>query len=201
MSGQLAPFGAADLANHAGGAAGTLVQAGAPSSWIPGQNWYNTTSSTLMSYIPVGSGDPVYNSADWVASSTVSMYIALLTATPFAIPSTNAPAIYVSDLAGLELTTSGYLRQVVTFTAANTVTGVAGTQVYPSPVSNTAALAFGPMTASMTASAQWAALIVSTSNSGNNGWLKYYWTLNPGQSVPISESIVIPAGSLVLDES
>lgn len=210
MSGQLAPFGAASLANHAGGAAPVLVQAGTPTQWIPGQSWYNTGSSTLMSY----RGDVPYNSAQWVASSSMGLYIALLTATPFAVATTaipGNPAVYPSDITPIELTTAGYTRLAVTFGPTGVVTGstVANSNPgYPAPVANNGSngvlgqsLTFGPMSANMAVPVQWAALIISNVASGSTGWLRYYWTLNTPQQVNISQSIVIPIGSLVLDES
>lgn len=202
MSGQLSPLGAADLANHAGGAAPTLVQSGTPTQWIPGQNWYNTGSAALQSYL-CSSG--TYNSANWVASSSVGHYIALLTATPFAVATQSGnPAIYPSDITPIELTTTGYTRQPVTFGPDGTVTGATPSNYnpgYPAAVSNTGALTFGPMTANMALPVQWAALIVSNVASGTAGFLKYYWTLSAAQQVLISQSIVIPATDLVLDQS
>lgn len=211
MSGQLAPFGAASLANHAGGASGVLVQSGTPTQWIPGQSWYNTGTSTLMSY----RGDVPYNSAEWVATSSMSMYVALLTATPFSasIQSPGNPAVTVADIVAIELTTSGYTRQPVTFSSAGVVTPstVFGANPgYPAAVSNigpasgspySPAVGFGPMTANMALPAQWAALIISNVGSGSAGWLKYYWTLSQAWQVEQSQAIVIPVSDLVLDES
>lgn len=202
MSGQLAPYGAADLANHGGGAAGTIAQATAPTSWIPGQNWLDTSNNTLYSYL----GTVPFTSAAWVVSSSISQYIALLTASPFtaSISSPGNPAVTVADIAAVECTTSGYARQPVTFSPASVVTGAStfgANPGYPAPVSNSAALTFGPMTANMAQPVQWAALIISNVASGSAGWLKYYWTLSQAQQVQDSQSIVIPATDLVLDES
>ena len=91
----------------------------------------------------------------------------------------------------MEVTTAGYARQAVTWTNA--------AASYPSPVSNSGVLTFGPMSASMALSAQWAALV--TASTGSTGLLLYFWNLDTAQQVSVSQSIQIPAGNLSLSES
>ena len=70
---------------------------------------------------------------------------------------------------------------------------------YPAPVSNTGVLTFGPMTADMTLSAQWAALV--TASTGTTGLLYYFWQLDEAQQVNVSQSIQIPVSGLELSQA
>ena len=116
-------------------------------------------------------------------------YIALLTASPFTSGPGGGYAQAISDL--VEVTTSGYSRQSVSFTNA--------AASYPAPESNSNLLTFGPMSANMAVSAQWAAMV--TAVTGTVGLLLYFWTLDTPQQVLVSQSIQIPIGSLTLAES
>ena len=91
----------------------------------------------------------------------------------------------------MEVTTAGYSRQAVTFTNA--------AASYPAPVSNSNLLTFGPMSANMALSAQWAAMV--TAVTGTVGLLSYFWNLDTPEQVLVSQSIQIPIGSLTLAES
>lgn len=178
MSGQATQVGAQLLANTIGGNVPPAIQSSAP-TWIPGLYWVDTTSgATLKSW----------NGAAWITGA-MPLLVALLTASPFTSGPGGGPSLAITDL--VELTTTGYSRQSVDFTNA--------AASYPAPVGNAATLTFGPMTASMSLAAQWAALV--TASSGTAGLLLYMWTLDTPQQVSVSQSIQIPAGDLTLSES
>lgn len=129
-----------------------------------------------------------WNGSAWVAGAS-ARYVALLTASPYTSGPSGGLAEAITDL--IEVTTAGYTRQAVTFSNA--------ASTYPSPVSNSGVLTFGPMTAGMTLSAQWAALV--TASSGTTGLLLFYWQLDTPQQVAVSQSIQLPIAALALSES
>lgn len=176
MSGQIAPYGAAAMANLLTGAVVPVAAAtGAAPTWKPGMLWYNTTTSAWNQW----------NGTAWTTSPTPgTTYLALLTADPVA-----AGAINLADLT--ELTTSGYSRQSVTW-------GAETTEAYPGVVSNTNLLTFGAMGANMTLAVQWAALVTSASGT-STGYFLFSWNGPPIQ-VTASESITIAIGALVLQD-
>lgn len=179
MSGQLSQVGAQILANKIGGNATPAVQSSAP-TWVPGLDWIDTTSGATLK---------TWNGSAWVVGAA-TLYTALLTASPFTSGSGGGFAQTISDL--VEVTTTGYSRQVIDF--ANAVAS------YPAPVSNNAVLTFGPMTAAMALAAQWAALVTHAS-TGTAGLLLYFWQLDAPQQVSVSQSIQVPIGNLSLSES
>lgn len=178
MSGQLTTVGAQILANKIAGTVPPAIQTSAP-TWVPGLDWINTTSGAVLNS---------WNGSAWVTGA-LNRYVALLTASPFTSGPSGGLSQAISDL--VEVTTAGYSRQLTTFSNAGAV--------YPSPVSNSGVLTFGPMTASMTLAAQWAALV--TAATGTTGLLLYYWTLDTPQQVAVSQSIQLPIGTLSLSES
>ena len=129
-----------------------------------------------------------WNGSAWV-SGALNRYVALLTASPFTSGGGGGNAALISDL--VEVTTAGYSRQLAAWTNA--------AATYPSPVSNSAVLTFGPMIAGMTLAAQWAALVSAA--TGTTGLLYYFWQLDTPQQVSVSQSIQIPIGGLSLTES
>lgn len=179
MSGQLTITGAQILANKIAGNVPPAIQTSAP-TWKPGLDWINTTSGAVFNS---------WNGSAWV-TGTMNEYIALLTASPFTSGPSGGNAEAISDL--VEVTTAGYSRQLVAWTSAS--------GAYPSPVSNSGVLTYGPMTAGMTLAAQWAALVTHAA-TGTTGLLLYYWQLDTPQQVSVSQSIQIPIGSLTLSES
>ncbi len=179
MPGQLSQVGAQGLVNHIAGNVSPYIGSSAP-TWIPGLVWINDTTNPPVLYS--------WNGSAWVSGAS-GRYIALLTASPWTSGSGGGYAQYISDL--VEVTTAGYARQSVTFSDAEAA--------YPSPVSNTNVLTFGPMTAAMTLSAQWAAMV--SASTGTSGLLQYFWQLDEPQQVASSQSIQIPAGGLALTES
>ena len=194
--GQLGPFGVGEVLNRFTRNAMPYVSTTAPTQWIPGQMWINTTSGSVpYEYL----GTVPYTTASWVASSAVNLYLALLTASPYTSGTGGGAAVYVSDL--VEVTTPGYNRQQVVFSSEGIITGSIDTDTYPGVSSNTSAITFGPMTANMTIAAQWAALILSNTASGTVGVLKYYWNLGTGQQVTAGSSIIVPPTDLVLNLS
>lgn len=178
MSGQLTIVGAQILANKLAGTVPPAIQTSAP-TWVPGLDWINTTSGAVLNS---------WNGSAWVVGAS-ARYVALLTASPFTSGSGGGNAELISDL--IEVTTAGYTRQAVTFGNA--------ASSYPSPVSNSGVLTFGPMTAGMALAAQWAALV--TASSGTTGLLLYYWQLDTPQQVSVSQSVQIPIAGLSLTES
>lgn len=178
MSGQIAQTGAQALCNYLGGSVPPYIGSSAP-TWVPGLYWINTSSSaTVYSW----------NGSSWISGAD-GRYIALLTADPLASGPGGGFSVNISDL--VEVTTPGYTRQAVTFSDA--------TAAYPSEISNTAPLTFGPMNADMALSAQWAAMV--TVVTGNSGILLQTWALDTPQQVSVSQAITIPSGDLVLDGS
>ena len=178
MSGQLSEIGAQALANKIAGNVPPYIGSSSP-TWIPGLEWINTTSGAALY---------TWNGSGWVAGAQ-GRYVALLTASPYGSGPGGGYAQAITDL--VEVTTAGYSRQSVTFTNA--------ASSYPAPVSNSATITWGPMTATMTLSAQWAAMV--TAATGTAGLLLYFWTLDTPQQVSVSQSIQIPAGRLALSES
>lgn len=179
MSGQLSQVGAQVLANKIAGNAVPVLQTSAP-TWIPGMDWIDTTSGATLK---------TWNGSAWVVGAA-TRYVALLTASPFTSGPGGGFAQAISDL--VEVTTTGYARQIATWTNASAA--------YPAPVSNSAVLTFGPMTAGMALAAQWAALVTHAA-TGTAGLLLYFWQLDAPQQVSVSQSIQVPIGNLSLSES
>lgn len=186
MAGQVAQWGAAGALNAFTREALPFYSATAPTSWIPGQVWVNSSAGNA-NY--VYDGTTPYNSAHWAAVG--SLYVALLTADPSTSGSGGTPAVNISDL--VEDLTTGYARQVVTFSQLTQSTAV----VPPEPASNTGTITWGPYTANQALPVQWAALV--TALSGTVGLLLYTWNLDTIEQVLTAQSITIPAGNLVLD--
>jgi hypothetical protein len=122
------------------------------------------------------------NALTGTSVSSQTMYLALCTADP-------SNAVLVSDLQ--EVTTSGYSRVEVTFNSP--------TASYPSVITNSNLITFGPMTANMTLGTQWVAMV--TSASGTGGSLIYTWTLDTPQQVDATQEIAIAAGDLSVSQS
>lgn len=182
MSGQVATFAATGALNQLTGAVTVAASAtGSPPTWVPGLYWYNTTTAALNQW----------NSSAWtttgITTSAASRWLALLTQDPVANGVVN-----LSDAGFVELTTSGYARQPVTFTQ------LTGASTYPGTTSNTAAITFGPMSASMALAVQWVALV--TVVSGTTGYLLASWAAAAPIQVSISQNIQIGAGALVLQD-
>jgi len=170
MAGQIAEYAAAALANHLGGQAGVVVQGTAP-TWYPGLTWVNSASGYSINS---------WNGSAWAVSAG-SRYVALLTADPVA-----SSAVNISDLS--EVTTAGYARQPVTFSQA--------TITYPSTVTNTNLITFGPMSAGMALASQWVALV--TVSSGTTGYFLDSWLLPEDVQVNASQSFQIGVGLLTM---
>lgn len=161
----LAQVGAQTELNSLTGVAIPVVSNSAP-TWVPGMYWINT-----------GSGNSIntWNGVAWVTAG--SNYLALLTADPTGL----------TTIAALtEVTTTGYSRVAVSFNAA--------TAASPSVTSNSNLIAFGPMTANMTAPASWVALV--TVASGTVGLLLNTWSITPPQQVSATQTVDIAAGAL-----
>lgn len=187
MSGQVAQWGAAYALNQFTLQALPVVRGTAPTSWIPGQLWINSAESyAVYAY----NGTTPYNTADWAAIG--NLYLALLTSDPSTSGADGGPSVKISDL--VEDTTSGYARQEVTFTQITQ----SDATVPPAQASNTGAIEFGPYEANQTLAVQWAALV--TASTGTTGLLLYTWTLDTVEQVQTSQPIIIPEGSLVLDQ-
>lgn len=107
-----------------------------------------------------------------------STYLALLSAAP-------NDATTLATMA--EISTAGYARQVVTWTAA--------TSASPSQTQNSGVLTFGPFSAG-TPSVTNCALVSAT--SGTAGDFLMYWTLNVAKTAATGESIQFAAGALYM---
>lgn len=165
----IAQTGAQLNLNSLTGAAVPVAQSSAP-TWIPGLYWYDTVNTLMKEW----------NGSSWVA--VTSNYLALLTSDPTG----------QTTIAGLtEVTTSGYSRIPVTFSAATAAT--------PSVALNSSLLTFGPMSANMTLAAQWLAMV--TVSSGTVGFLLNTWTLSTPQQVSATQTINIAAGALQITQS
>ncbi|MFE9525244.1 hypothetical protein [Streptomyces sp. NPDC006631] len=112
-----------------------------------------------------------------------STYLALLTADPTPEDGSAASMTTMS-----EITTAGYARQQVTWTAPAGVTKV---------TANNALLFYGPFTADMTDAASFAALV--TTASGTAGQIIYVWPIDGPLQAATNESLQIAAGSLTLN--
>lgn len=112
--------------------------------------------------------------------SARTTYLCLLTAAP-------NDATTLSTMA--ELTTAGYARQAVTWTAP---TGE------PAISSNSATITFGPFTADPPNVTHCA--LVSAA-SGTTGDFIYYWQLDVAKDAAINESIQFAAGGLTMSMS
>lgn len=186
MPAQITQWGATALLNHLAGQAQPHVGTSAPSSWIPGQVWIDTSAgNAIYTY----NGTTPYNTADWGAAP--GLYVALLVADPSTSGPSGGPAVAIADL--VEDATPGYARQSVTFTqiTQSSADGV------PAQASNTAALTYGPYTANQALPVQWAALV--TASTGTTGLLTCTWVLDTIEQVAVSQPIIIPAGDIVLD--
>ena len=102
-------------------------------------DWIDTTSGATLK---------TWNGSTWVVGAA-TRYVALLTASPYTSGPSSGYAQAITDL--VEVTTAGYSRQAATFANASAA--------YPAPVSNSAVLTFGPVSAAMALAAQWAALV------------------------------------------
>jgi hypothetical protein len=180
MPGQIGTYASIGALNQATGAVTVAASVvGSPPTWVPGLYWYNTTTPALEQW----------NGSAWtttgITTSSASRYLALLTQDPVANGVVN-----LSDSGFVELTTSGYARQAVSFTQ------LTSSATYPASTSNTGAITFGPMSATMTLAVQWVALVSVV--SGTTGLFLASWASVAPITVDISQSIQIGAGSLVL---
>src|SRR5215472_17587281 len=106
MAGQLTQYGAAYIGNKLNGTADPFIGASSPGSWIVGQEWINTTGSVRNVYDP--------KTATWVLGP-YQRYICLLTSDPTVAGPGGGLVQTIDDIAAIEDTTTGYLRQPVTF--------------------------------------------------------------------------------------
>lgn len=180
MGSLIAQYGAMATLNDLSGYAFPAIAGSAP-TWYPGLLWVNDTTDP-----PVIED---WNGSEWVPISSAPRYVTLLTADPSTSGADSTPAVFISDLA--ELTTSGYSRQSVQFTAASAA--------YPAVASNDAVITFGPFTAAMTSAAAWLALV--TVSAGLSGYLLCTWALTESMQVSTGQSIQIAIGELVLDQA
>lgn len=171
MAGQIAEFGAASIANNLAGTSIPVVAA-SPPTWFPGLYWIDTSS---------GNAVKTWNGSAWVTGAG-ARFLALLSADPVA-----ASAVSISDLT--EITTSGYSRQSVTFAHSSTS--------YPSSLSNTNLITFGPMSAGMVNAVQWVAMVTVT--SGTSGFFLMSWLMPAAVQVNASQVIQIGVGELVIE--
>ena len=173
MTGQIGQVGAQMALNRLAGNVVPVVQGTAPSVWLPGQYWIN--SSDFYTVYD-------YNGTAWVPSSG-SRYLALLTADPTALPAVN-----ITDLS--EVTTPGYARSQMNFSPASAA--------YPSTSSDTGTVSWGPMTADMLVPALFVAMV--TVATGTTGLYLFSWQLPAPQQVNTSQYIQVATGEISLSQ-
>jgi hypothetical protein len=176
MGSQLAQYGDMSLVNDLAGLNLPVIQSGTPSAPAsPNIYWVNTGSSNALNQ---------WNGTSWVTSPAPgARYLALLTTDPVA-----GGAVNISDAGFVECTTSGYSRQLVTFSNASAA--------YPSASANTNLITFGPMSSSMLAAVQWVAMV--TSSSGTSGYFLASWSLVSPVQVNATQTIQVGIGQLQL---
>jgi hypothetical protein len=194
MAGQLTQYGAEYVANKISGVATPFIGASAPGTWIVGQEWINTSGSVLNVYDP--------HTSTWV-TGPYERYLCLLTSDPTVAGPGGGLAVNISDIAAIEDTTAGYLRQPITFAAANASE--------PTSFTNTNTVTFGPYTANQALPIGWAALIgVPFADSSSytpiastvlNGLLLYVWQVPVAQQVLSTQSIQVAPGTFEIGVS
>lgn len=172
MSGTVATEGAQAVLNHIAGNAPVYIGSSSP-TWIPGLTWVNDSTNPPVAY--------KWNGSSWVSGVSGGRYLMLLTEAP-------GDATTISGLT--EVTTSGYSRQLVQWTDA--------ADVYPSDLTNTNLVTFGPLSADMLLPAQWLAMVDVASGTAGN--FLYSWTIT-SQQVDASQNIQISIGQLSLSQS
>lgn len=168
--GQVSIYAAEIVLNNVAGLVVPVVSGSAPTP-KPGLWWIDT-----------GSGNTVkrYNNSAWVVD-TGNRYLALLSANPAG----------ATTLAGItEITTTGYSRQLISWGNP--------TAAYPSVLTNTNTITFGPFTADMLVPATYVGLV--TEASGTTGNIEYAWSI-PAQQVDTSQNIQIAIGDWTLSQS
>jgi hypothetical protein len=184
MAGQLTQYGAQFMGNKIGGNCVPFIGASAPSTWIPGQEWIN--GSTINVYDP--------HTSAWV-TGPYNLYMALLTGTPLTAGPGGTLAVNISDIAPIEDTTPGYMRQPVSFNPAAAAS--------PSSIFNANLAEYGPYTANQAAPIVWTALLAipaAFSTTGSpvastvlNGLLLYVWQVPNPQQVLATQNVAIAA--------
>lgn len=114
-------------------------------------------------------------------TAAAGMYLALATALP-AVPETDTLAAYGS----MEITTAGYSRQAVTWTAP------AGD---PSEIENTAAIEFGPFTADPP---EVGYVFLCTASIGTSGDVLAQWTLDTARDAGDGDKLYFGAGDITI---
>lgn len=125
----------------------------------------------------VGAGKALDAISGRATQTARTMYLALLSTVP-----TDATTMATM----VEITTAGYARQTVAWSAP---TGD------PQVSSNTALLTFGPFTADPP-SVGWAALVSAA--SGTSGEFVYWWTLDTARDAGVNDSLTVAVGALVM---
>lgn len=192
MAGQLLQYGAEFLANKFSGDAVPFIGASAPGSWIVGQEWIN--GSTINVYDP--------HTTAWT-TGPYQYYMALLTSDPTVAGPGGGLAVNISDLAPIEDTTPGYLRQPVSFTQ--------GSVAEPSVLQNSNLLTFGPYTSNQAAPiiytalyaipAQFTSSYSPLASTVLNGLALYVWQVPNPQQVLSTQSISIAANTFQVSVS
>jgi hypothetical protein len=175
---QLAQFGDMGLVNDLAGLTVPVVNGTAP-TWTPGMYWVNTSAGNVVEQWQGAAGG-------WTSSPAAgTRFLALLTADPVF-----GQAVNITDSGFSECVTTGYTRQIVTFSQA--------TASYPSTSANTNLVTFGPMASSMLVPVQWVALVTTSSLTPAQGFFLASWNLTTPIQVNVSQNIQIGIGQLVL---
>lgn len=108
-----------------------------------------------------------------------AVYLALCTG-----PLTDA--LSVAAVAALEVTTTGYARQSVTWSSA--------TAANPSVIANSGTITVGPFAVDMAVPAVYAALL--TASTGTGGSYRAWWQLDAPMQALAGQSLQVSAGNL-----
>lgn len=123
-----------------------------------------------------------YTSGRAVVLAARTTYLALLTS----VPSDGTTLATMS-----EVSTAGYARQPVTWTAPSSAS--------PSVTSNTANVTFGPFTVAMASAATHCALVSAL--TGTTGDFIWWWMLDFAKTAAINESIQFTISTLTMSLS
>jgi hypothetical protein len=145
------------------------------------------TTATLTLAATLG-GAAIATTASGSATSIHSLstyaYLALLNGDPGSNPT-------MTDIATLEITDSGYARQLVRVSDPGVPTLAS-----PPYVNNSALFIYGPFTVGMSVGATYAVLVDAA--SGTTGTVRYIWVLDSVVEAAAGESVQFPADSLAL---
>jgi hypothetical protein len=174
-------------------AVGDAVQLGTVTGAAPlvaGVTYYvaSAPTSTTLTLAATLGGTAIATTASGSATSIHSVstyaYLAMLNGDPGSDPT-------MTDLAGLEITDSGYARQLVRISDPNVPTLAS-----PPSVNHAAIFIYGPFTVGMSGAATHVVLVDAA--TGTTGTVRYIWALDSVAEAAAGESVQFPADALAL---